>query len=122
MALRPVSELGLVDLTDLASGQEAEANRHARPRPNGTTSHAPEIQPGTQSRPRTSERPATTQARAKAPEKRGPASAPPSARADAGPSRRTEPTATVAAKIGIPAAYAVAAACGVMLGRAAIRR
>lgn len=113
MALRPVSELGLVDLTDLAS-PEPDASGRRTPRPAGGAKRASpttpgEGQPGARSRPRGDGTGKTTWGASQvAPQPRSP---------------RAQPGLASAARVGILAAtWAVAGAGGVLLGRAAVRR
>jgi hypothetical protein len=105
MALRPVSELGLVDLTDLTS-PDAGATAPAKPRRAGGAKRA---RPAAQSK----------QASRSAPTQRQPAKAQTSAPSP----RRTRAKATTVARTGIVlATWTVAGVCGVALGRVAVRR
>lgn len=98
MALRPVSDLGLVDLTDLAEpgkGKKAPAKRVAAP--------------------------ANPQQPAKAKSARPKAQTDPPARR--APKRRARTKAASAARTGMMVAtWTAAGACGIVLGRAAVRR
>jgi len=118
MALRPVSELGLVDLTDLASpGETSPAQR--KPRPAGAK--AKPAGPAGATKPRAKGSAQPKRASRAAHVARSPAEAtPPTAPAR---TRRAPVNVAKASRIGIVAAtWAVAGAGGVLLGRAAVRR
>jgi hypothetical protein len=109
MALRPVSELGLVDLTDLASPPAAARTKQRRtdggaPKKSSRRSERSEGAPRAKSR-----RAADADASARQP------SVP--ARA---PGHRT--SRAVAERVGISVTCVVAGAAGVLLGRAAVHR
>jgi hypothetical protein len=118
MALRPVSELGLVDLTDLASPTAAPprapsptaASPTKRPRSDGGTpkksSGAPKR---SQAKPRASARPSRDNDSVV----RQVAETPRASRA--------KTSRAVAEKVGVSVTCVVAGAAGVLLGRAAIR-
>lgn len=133
MALRPVSELGLVDLTDLAAKPTAAKGGSGR----ASEPTAAKAGSGRASKPTTAaaggER--TTQPRRSSATKRPPAHTARSKRAGttAGPPRHREakpPTSSpraevrraVATKLAVTVTYAVAGTAGVLLGRAAVRR
>ncbi len=106
MALRPVSELGLVDLTDLTSSDQG-ATAPAKRRPAGGAKRA---RPVAQ----------TKQARGSASTQREPAK---TQKAATPRSRRTRTKAATVARTGIVlATWTAAGVCGVALGRAAVRR
>jgi hypothetical protein len=102
MALRPVSELGLVDLTDLAEpGKSGKAPAKAR-KPKVAKAARREIakpQAATPAQPK-----AATPARTKA------------------PSASRRKAASVARTGMVVATWTAAGACGIVLGRAAVRR
>jgi hypothetical protein len=98
MALRPVSELGLVDLTDLASPESAKPSRPA-----------PRAKPPAK-RPAQSTRPSQPAAKAATPTA-------PATR------QRARMSVARASRIGVIAAtWAAAGTGGMLLGRAAVRR
>ena len=114
MALRPVSELGLVDLTDLAS-PPAPATTKRRPVDPGAPKTSSRRSERTEGVPRAkSRRPASADALADA----GTAVKP---SAPARASRRNTSRA-VAEKVGISVTCVVAGVAGVMLGRVAFQR
>jgi hypothetical protein len=109
MALRPVSELGLVDLTDLASPPAAARTKQRR-----TDGGVPKKSP------RRSER----NGGAPAAKSRRSADADASALEPPAPDRASRHRASraVAEKVGISVTCVVAGAAGVLLGRAVVRR
>lgn len=109
MALRPVSELGLVDLTDLASPAAASPTKRRRtdagtPKKSSRGSERSHAKPRAASRASRHIESAATQV----------VETPRASRALA--------TRTVAEQLGISVTCVVAGAAGILLGRAAIRR
>ena len=117
MALRPVSELGLVDLTDLASpGESAPPRRKPRP-----VAKAKPARRAGATKPRAKGSAQPKRASRSAPVARSAAEATPPA--TAARTRRASVSVAKASRIGIVAAtWAVAGAGGILLGRAAVRR
>jgi hypothetical protein len=111
MALRPVSELGLVDLTDLAEpAKTADAPAKAR--------EPKAAQPAKTPRPKAAK--VTKVTKAAQPKAAQPKATTPARTKSGGAARRT---AARAARAGmVVATWTAAGACGVMLGRAAVRR
>jgi hypothetical protein len=117
VALRPVSELGLVDLTDLASPSEETTTGRRKPRAAASQAEKPRAGGKRTSKPRAGSR------------AQKPPAPPARPKAANGPSAPSEPRGKVgrrgrvAARVGITAVtWTVAGATGVLLGRAAIRR
>jgi hypothetical protein len=108
MALRPVSELGLVDLTDLASPPAASTTKRQRtdggaPKESSRPSERREGAP--RAKPRRSSDADSAAIKAPAPDR----------------ASRHRSSRTVAEKVGISVTCVVAGAAGVLLGRAAVR-
>jgi hypothetical protein len=110
MALRPVSDLGLVDLTDLASpGESATPPRKAR-QPGGAQRARPAGEATRASRSAPKQRRSATPQKAAGPTSRT-------------ATRHARSKAASAVRTGmVVASWTVAGACGVLLGRAAVRR
>jgi hypothetical protein len=140
VALRPVSELGLVDLTDLASPDSGASGRR-KPRSAGAAKSSPDAglakPPSVRGGPSKGQRPEPAGGQAKRASRTAPGGSQPGARsrprgdatgkttkgATQPRSPRVPPRGASAARVGILAAtWAVAGVGGVLLGRAAVRR
>jgi hypothetical protein len=115
MALRPVSDLGLVDLTDLAEASPRSAPKRRQP--------AKAQKAATPAR-----KPPTAPARSKAGGRANSTAAAPVQSKGTGPihTKVSRPARTRAASVAragmVVATWTAAGACGLMLGRAAVRR